>query len=140
MERTMATDEKKKFSLWKWLGVMLIALPVGIFTAFVAECYWNWFAVPSLHVSELSFLQMLGILWLIQLLIPKPSSNADANRWILLLSVVELCVPEEKQQALADLKEPPPIAGILENFSLIVGQIASNAFMLALGFVLHIFV
>lgn len=136
----MASGEAKKFSFWKWFSVMLIGLPVGMYTAFVAECYWNWFAVPSLHVSELSFLQMLGILWLIQLIIPKQSSNADGRVWALLLSAIELCVPAEKQEELTELKEPPAIAAIIEGFSAIVGQLASNTFMLLLGFILHMFV
>jgi hypothetical protein len=91
-----------------------------------------------LHVSDVSFLQMLGILWLIQVITGRPSGN-DGNRWVLLLSIVELCVSAEKQAALEELKTPNPLAVFVEGFSMALGQIASNTLMLALGFALHLF-
>lgn len=60
-------------------------------------------------LSDVSFLQMLGILWLIQVITGRPSSGNDGNRWVLLLSIVELCVPPEKQAALEELKTPNPL-------------------------------
>lgn len=127
-----------KQSFWKWFGIVLIGLPIGCYTAFVAECYWNWFAVPILHVSSVSFLQMLGILWLIQVLTSRSSTPEDKH-WALLMSVIELCVPSDKQKELAELKESNPFIGFLEAFSMTFGQIASNTLMLALGFTLHLF-
>jgi hypothetical protein len=97
---------------WRWSGVLLVGLLVGLYTAFVAQCFWNWFAVPVLHLAEISFLQMLGILWLIQLLTTR-SPKEDDKRWELLASLVELCVPVEKQTELADLKESDPLTGVL---------------------------
>jgi hypothetical protein len=127
-----------KHSFWKWFGVVLVGLPIGCYTAFVAKCYWNWFAAPVLHVSNVPFPQMLGILWLIQVITGRPSDN-DGNRWVLVLSIVELCVPPEKQAALEELKAPNTLAVFVEGFSKAIGQIASNTLMLALGFALHLF-
>jgi hypothetical protein len=127
-----------KLSFWKWFGVVLVGLPIGCYTAFVAACYWNWFAVPVLHVSNVSFLQMLGILWLIQVITGRPSDN-DTQRWVVTLSMIELCVPPDKLAALEELKTPNPLAGFVEGFSMAVGQVISNTLMLALGFALHLF-
>ncbi len=128
-----------KSYLWKVFGALLVGLPVGIYTAFVAECFWNWFAVPALHVSEISFLQWLGLYWLIGLLKGRSSDEED-NRWISLMSVLELCIPEEKQQALKDLRETEADLDLLKAFWLVSAQVAGNTFTLTLGFILHLIV
>jgi hypothetical protein len=128
-----------KKSLLKVLGLLLVALPVGFYTAFVAQCFWNWFAVPTLHVAEVSFLEMLGLLWLIQLLISKPSV-ADDRRFVLLASLIELCVPSERQEELSDLKQGNSLVDFIEGFSAVFGQVVGNTVTLALGFALHLFI
>jgi hypothetical protein len=128
-----------KTSFWKWFGLVLISLPIGCYTAFVAECFWNWFAVPVVHVSNVSFLQMLGIIWLIQVITARPT-DSDNKRWVLLFDLLELCVPPEKLPELEGLKKPDSINVFLEGFSMATGQIASNTLMLVLGFALHLFV
>jgi hypothetical protein len=128
-----------KKTLLKWLGVFLVALPVGLYTAFVAQCFWNWFAVPVLHVSEVSFLEMLGLLWLIQLLTSRHPA-ADDKRWALLASLIELCVPPERQQELSELREGNPLATMIEGFSAVFGQVVGNTVTLVLGFALHLLI
>jgi hypothetical protein len=112
---------------------------VGCYTAFVAECYWNWFVVPALHASEVSFLQMLGLIWLLQLVTSRSTAPED-TKWKLLASAIELCVPPEKQEQLADLTKPNSLDLFLQSFSQVFGQLTGNTFMLAAGFVLHMFV
>lgn len=136
-----------KGSIWKWYAVaaVLVGLPIGCYTAFVAKCFWNWFAVPVLHVSTVSFLQMLGILWLLQLITGQlsKSSSEDDRRWGLLFDVVELCVPADKQVELADLKhyfKQDEFGALWSGFSTAVGQLFANTLMLGLGFTLHLFV
>jgi hypothetical protein len=126
-------------SILKWSGAFAVGMLVGCYTAFVAQAYWNWFAVPALHASEVSFLQMLGLIWLIQLLASRPT-GADDTRWRLLASAVELCVPAERQEELAELSKPDSVHGWYEGFSQVFGQLVGNTFTLVAGFVLHSFV
>lgn len=129
-----------KNHIWKVLGAMLVGLPVGLYTAFVAECFWNWFAVPALHLPEISFLQWLGLWWLIGLFVRPSSSSENDKRWTLSMSVLELCVPEGKQAALKELLEANPILTFLEAFSMIFGQVVGNTITLVLGFLLHLLI
>jgi len=128
-----------KFSFWKWFGIVLVGLLIGCYTAFVAECFWNWFAVPVLHVSDVSFLQMLGILWLIQVITAR-ATDGDNKRWILLFDVLELCVPHEKLPELEGLKKSDSSEVFFEGFPVAAAQVGNNTLMLALGFALHLFV
>jgi|SRR5450756_729184 len=129
-----------KKAILKWFSLLIVGLLVGCFTAFVAQCYWNWFAVETLHFSPVSFLQMLGVLWLIQIVTAKSSSGGDNKRWEVLIAMVELCIPPEKQDDLSELKEDTASAILPEGFFMAFGQIASNIFMLVIGFALHQFV
>lgn len=54
---------------WKKLvAVYLFSMLGGLYVAFVAMNMWNWFIVPALHLSDISFLLMLGVVWTIGLL------------------------------------------------------------------------
>lgn len=123
-----------KTIMLKWFGLCLVTLPVSLYTAFVAQCFWNWFAVSTLHVSEIPFLGMLGLVWLIHLLVSHPS-GADGNHWGLLASLLELCVPSEKRGELAALSSPFSVW--TEELSPILGKLAENTVMLVLGLALH---
>jgi hypothetical protein len=61
----------------------------------------------------------------------------EDTRWKPLASAVELCVPAEKQEELTELPKPDSVAGFLQGFSQVVGQLAGNTFTLVAGFVLH---
>ena|ERR1017187_9531624 len=128
-----------KQSFWKWTGILLTGMVVGCYTAFVAENYWNWFVVPALHASEVSFLEMLGMIWLLQLITSRSTTMED-GKWKVLASAVELCVPAEKQEELAALTENSTLDAFLQGFSQVFGQLFSNTLMLGAGFVLHLFV
>jgi len=128
-----------KKSLTKWFVAWLVGLTVGCYTAFVAASFWNWFAVPVLHVSSISFLQMLGLIWLMSLFTGNFSTFDDA-RWKVLAFTVELCVPEEKQQALKDFTDSLPVLLRLDTICKVFAQVTGNTFMLAAGFVLHLVV
>jgi hypothetical protein len=119
---------------WKWYGMLLVALPVGLYTAFVAECYWNWFAVPALNVQSISFLQMLGLVWLIQLLFDR--SPDDEPRWKLMVQTLELCVPDEKKEALSNIVGDFDVA--LAGFLQVARKLVGNTLALAMGFALHL--
>ena len=93
-----------------------------------------------MHASSVSFLEMLGLIWLLQLVIPSRSASRDDPRWRLLFSAVELCIPAEKHKEVAELIEGDPLNKFLEVSSEVFGQIASNTLMLGPGFVLHVFV
>jgi hypothetical protein len=128
---------------WKWSAVvpiaLLVGLPIGLYTAFVAQCYWNWFAAPALRLPEISFLQMLGLWWMIDLLIIRPSKG-DGRAWELLASITELCVPPERQREMEGMRTADPVMEFIWGISRAFNTIIGNTLMLALGFGLHLFI
>ena len=124
---------------WKWSPVfpfeLLIGLPIGLYTAFVAQCFWNWFAAPALRLPEISFLQMLGLLWMMALLI-RSSAKVEMRTLVFLVGITRLCVPPERNKVLGELMD----SRLLDELMMGLAQIGQNTLILALGFGLHLLI
>jgi hypothetical protein len=117
----------------------VVALLVGVFRAFVLMNLWNWFVTAVFHVSEISFLQVLGLSLVIQVFTGDRISG-EKVQWDLLMRTLEHCVPEERREALKEeLKEAEEGMG-LELGMMILSQFLSLLATLAFGFVIHILV
>ena len=123
----------------KWSALfpyeLLIGLPIDLYTAFVAQCFWNWFAAPALRLPEISFLHMLGIWWMIALLI-RSSAEGEMRALAFLMGITRLCVPPERTKELEELMDSRP----LDELILGLWQIIRNTLTLALGFGLHLLI
>ena len=122
----------------KYVWTFVVAFIVGLYTAFVAMCMWNWFAVQALNVPSISFLQMLGLVWLISILTNRP--DQDEIKWKSLFVIIEQCVPEEKREIVKDAIQDIQDNIWIDLSSKIVGQIVGNTVTLILGFVLYNFI
>jgi hypothetical protein len=114
---------------------------MGAFKAFVLTVMWNWFVAPIFHTSNVSFWEMLGLLWVVQLFVDKSYEQdpSEKLRWEKLFAVLDACVPEEKREDLkAELKEKEESIWA-EIGGQIFGQLAGYAFTFGLGFLLHTF-
>src|SRR2546425_585128 len=80
----------------------IVALLVGVFRAFVLMNLWNWFVTTVFHVSEISFLQVLGLSLVIQLFAGDSDHFGEKFQWDILMRTLEHCVPDDKKQALKE--------------------------------------
>ena len=80
----------------------LVGIIVALYSTFVIQNLWNWFAVPAFHVPNLSFWQMYGIVLLVKILWDQENSKSDDPRWDIALDVLDACVPEEKRDWVQD--------------------------------------
>lgn len=130
----------EKFLSKKMVAAWIIALFVGLYSTFVALCLWNWFAVPYLHLPNISYLQLWGLMLLGTALMRgnfTTATSSEQGRWASLGQAVEMCIPDEKQQAWKDYWDGEPARVLLESFGAIIGSLASNTLVLILGFFLH---
>jgi hypothetical protein len=125
-----------------WKGVLVFALGVvgGLYSTFVLTIMWNWFVVPALHLSEISFWMAFGLILVINLLRdPRERDMAEDQKWEALTTMLEACVPEDRKAYVKERLESQSKgiwmkAGVTM-FSLMVG----NTAVLGMGFVVHIF-
>ena len=107
----------------------------SVYAAFVSMCMWNWFATRALHVPEVSFFEMLGLIWLIRLL--TFSGDSERYQWAMLWAVVEAAVPDDKREAVEKARQEFTESKTLLTFSF--AELFGNTVTLVLGFLVHVF-
>jgi hypothetical protein len=71
---------------------------VGAYKAFVLMLMWKWFVSPVFHTESISFWQVLGLLWLVQLFVGRSQNLDKERRWERLFAILHYCIPEDHKQ------------------------------------------
>src|ERR1700681_3164909 len=88
---------------WKKMGIAFgISVVVNFYTTFVVRSLWNWFAVPSFSVPQISYWTTYGLVLLIRLLFDKNTTYKDQEIFGRLGMMIDACVPEEKREELTE--------------------------------------
>jgi hypothetical protein len=124
---------------WKKLvGTWGIAMVVGLYTTFVLQTLWNWFAVQALNAPAVSYWAMYGLMMLIHLVFEKPPFEMD-KKFKLISIVVDACVPDDKRHDVNELLKQEEEGLVPELMGMIGGQAFGNTFTLGLGWAIHQF-
>lgn len=122
----------KKVSFW------LLSLFSGLYTAFVAMCFWNWFVSPAFSLSSygISYWNMVGLIMFVDLIWSRNFESRDMvseMRWKVACSIGEICLPEEKKEAIKEVVDSHLEPQYSELFFKIFGNVVGNTFILILG-------
>ena len=121
----------KKITFW------ISAFITGLYSTFVAQCFWNWFAVPVLLVSPISFWEMMGIILLINLFTEKDDS-IEKHHWESVYKLLDACVPKSKKKDIEEfLNEKNENKWVDAGFK-ILEKFLSNTVILIIGFVVYV--
>jgi hypothetical protein len=118
---------------------------VGLYTTFLIENLWNWFATSAFHVPEMSFWGMYGLVLLVGLFTTEvPRSVYDDPQWKGMLIILEACVPDDKREMVTDelkdqIENTMWTDVVVQSFSTSVGKLVGNTFVLVLGWAVHTF-
>ena len=124
---------------WKTVvGMWGIVIVVGLYTTFVLQTLWNWFAVPAFHAPEISYWTIYGLLMLAHLIIDKPTFEND-ERLKRLAIIVSACVPDEKKEELEEALKADDDDATFKLGTFIFGQVVGSSVAVVLGFVIHLF-
>lgn len=129
-ERGKGPMLKKGAVLW------VIGLVVGFYTTFVLQNLWNWFVTVAFNLPQISFWVMFGIVLMIGMF--DKDTTEDEIRFKALSTVVEACVPFEKQD---EVNHELKLQGDGIWFTVgttIFGKILVNTLTLAAGFAVHL--
>jgi hypothetical protein len=122
----------------KWATTWAVAIVVGFYTTFVLKTLWNWFAVPSLHVSEVSFWMMYGISMLVSTVVSR-NDAPDEERFKRLAILINACVPEHKREEVREDIDTEE-AGVFGRAGIaIAGKVLDNSLTLGVGWAVHMF-
>ena len=121
---------------------------IGLYTTFVIQNLWNWFATSAFHVSEISFWRMYGFVLLVSLFTTQPPHEvSDDPQWKMMWIVLEACVPDDKRAMLKDqiddhiqnLERNFWVEAILKGFPMALSTVLANTFALVIGWAVHTF-
>ena len=123
------------------LKKMLLGWVVGsaasLYTAFVLQNLWNWFATPALHLSQISFWIMYGFVLIIGIF--ADDKQEEQHRFKVLATMIDHCVPSEKRELVDEqIKDFTHEAWLDAGLSVLV-KLAGNTYALVIGWVVHLF-
>jgi hypothetical protein len=120
------------------IGMWGIAIVVGLYTTFVLQMLWNWFAVDALRAPEISYWTVYGLLLLIRLIFEKPTLESD-EKFKRLAILVEACVPQEKKAEVENALKTEDDDMWVKLGIVIFGEVAGSSIALGIGFAIHSF-
>jgi len=114
------------------------AAVVGLYTTFVIEHFWNWFATPAFRVPEVSFWETYGLVLLISLFTNAQDREfIEDQRWKIMWTAVDACIPETKQADVRQQVKEQADDIWLQTGLHVFAKAFGNTFLLALGFAVH---
>ena len=119
--------------------LFLVGPLISLYSTFVLMNLWNWFATEALHLPEISFWVMYGLVLIVGMLTWKPDDKANEYSLKGLTICVDACVPEDQKQSVSEqLKDQ--YEGIWMDVGWTVfSRILDVTFTLVLGWAVHRF-
>lgn len=125
----------------KWALPYTVAFGVGFYTTFVLQSLWNWFAVPALNVSSLSYWATYGLNMVIACFkgTVSPESVTNDHRWKIAITVLQECIPPDKEEHVREELTILHHGQAGELWKIAITQFGVQTFALAVGWFIHTF-
>jgi hypothetical protein len=111
----------------------------GLYTALVAKQFWDWFVTAALHLSEIPFWTMYGLVMFIGLFSSYGESPVEELRWKGLMIAVQACVPPHRVEEVNEERKIEADGLWPSILSTTFGRLFGNTLALFLGWVVHTF-
>jgi len=118
---------------------MVVVFVGGLYTAFVAKQFWDWFVTSAFHLSEISFWVMYGLVMFIGLFTYYGENPAEELKWKALMIAVQACIPEHRAEEVKEEVKAEADDIWINIFSLAFGKLVGNTVTLVFGWVVHTF-
>jgi hypothetical protein len=123
-----------KKTMWAW-GIGLAA---GLYATLVLQQLWNWFLVPALNASPISFWAMYGLQLFVALLIQNFNQGwENDSRWEAFTNMLAASVPAERREGLLNVVEKQTEDVWINARAALFGKVVGYTTSLALGWVVH---
>jgi tetrahydromethanopterin S-methyltransferase subunit G len=125
----------KKTVFFTFVGIV-----VGLYTTFVLQHLWNWFAATAFHLPQIPFWVMYGMVLGVGMFTLDQSSNFEQRQLFKMLAVgLDACVPADKKELVKDQIEDQKEQMWVEAGTLAFGKLVGNTVTLMIGGVVHLF-
>lgn len=127
-----------KIQMRKIVVFYLIGAVVGLYTTFVLQNLWNWFATEAFRLPQISFWLTYGVVLIIGMF-AEDNNIEERQQFKALAIILDACVPEEKRESVNEELDSETKLIWLEVGSTIFGKIVGVTFTLAVGWTVHAF-
>lgn len=116
-----------------------LSLIIHLYTTLVLTILWNWFVVPSFHVSDISFWLMYGLVLIVNMFSNPSDRSFDADRRTKsLMTAIEACIPDDRREFVREELESQSKEIWIEVGAAIFGRAFGNTVALGVGFIVHV--
>ncbi len=121
----------------KFVGSIAIGVVLSLYTAFVLQLLWNWFATQAFHVESIGYWNMCGLLLIVAVVRTKISDRAETPLWVRAMTMLEACLPEEKRAETMRQVDEGEMARFFRPTAINSREALGITFLLVVGFVIH---
>ena len=121
------------------LLVLLVGPLMSLYTTFVLMNLWNWFAIEALHLPEISFWVMFGLVLMIGMFTATSTNKEQEYSFKALSIAIDACIPEDKRQSVNEELKQNQEGIWVDLFFTVISRVAGATFTLVLGWVVHTF-
>ena len=116
-----------------------LSIIVHLYTTFVLTILWNWFVVPALHLSDVSFWLMYGLVLIVNMFSNPSDQTFDADRRTKsLMTAIGACIPEDRREFVREELESQSKEIWIDLGAAIVSRGFQNTLALGVGFIVHV--
>lgn len=123
----------------KYAPLWFASTLVSLYTTFVLQHLWNWFAVPAFNVSSIPYWGAFGLVLGIGILKGSDDKWEREAQMRVLVTITDACVPEEKREEVKEKVDREVELAWAEVILIIVGRVFGNTTTLAIGWGVHAF-
>jgi len=83
--------------MWKSIRGKCVSFVVTFYTAFALTMLWDWFVTKAFRVEEIGYWNMLGLVFIINILSQWTFEMTNAVMWGKAMKMLAACIPEENR-------------------------------------------
>jgi hypothetical protein len=122
------------------LAIVFVVGPlISLYTTFVLKNLWNWFATEALHLPEIPFWVMFGLVLMIGMFTAKPEDIEQKYTFKAFGAALDACVPSDQKDWVREQFEEQQQGIWVEIALMPIIRILGATFTLGVGWAVHTF-
>jgi hypothetical protein len=126
----------------RWIWLWIVPNAAAVYTAFILQCFWNWFVVPATNLPPISFLVMYGLRLFTSMMFGNGGVVVQMMEfyWTGFLKIADRLTPELYRNDLADALNDFADGEFGWGAKKLLWQVFGNTVTFGVGWAIHMFI
>jgi hypothetical protein len=135
------SDTLRRLDKWQtYFGAFIGGLLLRLYKAFALMYLWTWFVAPIFHISDITYLEALGLLLVIAICGSPVDTNANQQSSRVIITVLDFCIPDEKMDGVKRAMEEMSNGVWLQLALMFFDDAVATSLLLVLGWGIHVWI